>query len=407
MKLCSTIFLLISLTALPVAAKTSLLGGNYLWGLSTDFHGQNSALGADPQPSLLMRGTAANLAQVRQTAYSFSFGLDMARISDGDDHTNFRRGAPTFFGMALPMGELGTFGIGYNQLGHSAYNYYHGEMRLSSNPGASETDDPRHLYGTKSTDFFSDLMAWQLGFAREFAPFFRPGIAYERRTLTRQNAQTTLLHDFNIGSIDTTRWEHSAPAIQLALQGDVGDFSYAVGGTYVFEDDLRMRRNITSIRTVNDNFSGRELHDSSEVTQEYGMKLPPEATFGLGYRFSRHFRVYLDYSRIQWENFWTDADDLDREYQNTNHIAGTAKYTPAIHKLNPGFWETITYSGGFSLKSLPVEGDREFSLNMGMGMPLGANGELTVALESGIRRSDDFDYDESFATLWFTIGGGQ
>ncbi|MGM0462333.1 MAG: hypothetical protein ACQEQ4_07950 [Fibrobacterota bacterium] len=398
--------LLLSFSAC-LTARTSLLGTNYLSGIENNFGIEGAAYRANSNPTLLMRGTPANLAAIDSTAYSFSFGLDMTRIMDDQGHTNFMHGMPTFFGIGLSLSDLGNIGLGYNQKSFSTYHYLSDEILLDVNPDGSDTDDPDSLFGKKDFDMYSDLTAWQIAYSKEITPFFRPGIAYERRYFNRQRTQMTSLRDFDLGTIDTLQWTHPANALNLGLSGTVSRLSYAVSGTYIFENDVERRRNILRLENVSGTISGGQIHDSSSTTETYRMKLPSEGGMGLGYALQDNLTAYMDYAMVFWEDFWTNARELSRDYSNTYSLAGGVEYTPALNKLNPNYLEIITYSAGLSYRTLPVDGDDEFSLNMGFNFPLGESGNLSVALESGIRRSDTYDYDENFATLWLSTGGGK
>ncbi|MGM0444117.1 MAG: hypothetical protein ACQEQV_08030 [Fibrobacterota bacterium] len=404
------IFLLTTLTFL--AAQESLLAVPYATGIDENFGTYRSAHFADTAAQNLMRGTPSNLASVDKSAYSFTFNLSMTHLYTDTEASDFISADPTYFGIALPLGKAGALGVSYQRKSHQSYSYFSGEKILDTNVSANMPEDPKYLYGKTGLDTESDVTAWKVAYAKEIFPQLRVGLAWEKDYFLKKQIQTTLLKDFATGTIDTSEWHHEGDALDFGVSGSAGAISYAVAGTYPFEGDLTLRRNITKLRATETDADypdlGNVIHDSTLSTSTSTMQLPPEGRAGLAYALQKNLTAYADYRMVMWDRYYVSDKALTGDFTKAHSIALAADYTPALNKLNPNYFEIITYSTGLSFRTLALEGDKEFSISLGTGLPLGRGGELAVSVESGLRTSDTReDYKEGFINLRLTTGGGQ
>jgi hypothetical protein len=113
-----------------------------------------------------------------------------------------------------------------------------------------------------------------------------------------------------------------------------------------------------------------------------------------------------------WEGYyWTSAPHLiyaDGELINTLAISAGAQFIPQPNLLSSKYFQKVRYSGGLSFSQLPIDGDRETSVSVGLGLPLGDKGIFDFSVETGFRRSKtESDFKENFVRVNFGMSGGQ
>ena len=439
--------ILISVFLFSFSFSQSLLGVRYPTGVSYPVATASARMGGAgaglKEPYLVNSLNPANVGAIKQSVYSLSVNADYQRVIGENRYSDFYSFSPSFIGFAFPIGKAGTLGASFGQNGSNNYSYsgesFLYEEQFLTEP-ASKTDN--WISQLQKFDNSISHSSWEFGWGMELFKRFSLGASYKMgqyknrmvRSDVLDNYTTIIVSDnvFNVwdtirttvySGLDSIYYSQAGSAVSYGLLGNFSKLGVGFGMTLPFNSDIKSKRVIRSLSSdTSGNYNDSLAHKNSTFEKIYKMQLPPSMTLGFSYEFSDKLKTALDFNLILWEKYKTDAPFLDYEANdllledggqldklaNALRISGGAQFIPQPNLLSSKYYQKIRYSGGLSYKQLSIDGDWETSLSVGLGLPLGNRGIVDFSLETGLRRSQNYDdYKENFVRVNFGMGGGQ
>ncbi len=398
---------LLTLCSILFIQAQSLMGLRYPAGIVSPRTGLSARMGGvgigSTEPYQMMAYNPGNLGNIQQSVYSLKFTLDYTRVIENEQYSDFLTMVPDLVGFAFPLGKIGTFGLSFSKERGASYNYVSQERVLATNSTTGEI-----LRGWTGNYYKTGVTAWDVAWGHSAWKAFRPGIGYRRYYYKTESNSVVKVNNFT-HSADSTNIVQTGNAFRGGITGTIGDITYGIAGTYNFTSDVKSHSTVIKIDSGSTN-SQDLLHDDASFKSRHDLQLPPTAGIGLSYKLNDRMTVGTDYSMEFWEDGYITGPKFvyPTKYQNTMTTATGFKFIPAPELLAPRYFEKMEYSGGFRFSTLPVEGDWEAALSMGVGLPLGAAGLVDIAFEGGMRRSDDLpDNEENFFRFTISSSGGK
>jgi hypothetical protein len=363
-------------------------------GMSLTMGGAGVGVEADYNVMLL---NPANLGTIEKTVFSALYTLDMVRISQSGDHTNFITGIPCQVSFGVPLGKYGTIGASFELQSNADSRF----QAARKNIVIDAADSVGYQPGLKTS---GGVVAWQIGWGRQFEKLdkIKLGVAYERVYFSRSQSEVYAINsDVSIYSRDSTNIRFSANGLRAGVIAPLGKLKVGLTGEYFFTGKAQTNNGVFSI------------NDSGIITGTSGsafVRIPPSAAVGASYLFSPEWMAAADVSGVFWNNY-TSGGLLDTTARNNTALSFSAggQFIPAPNLLTPKYWETINYRAGFRYSQLPLKTSSEFALTLGAGLPIGkGSGMFDVALELGKRSDTGYPgYSENFLNVILGFNGGQ
>lgn len=404
---------LIILSASQLSAQ-SLLGMRYPTGLTSPATGLSARLGGSgaglADPYIGMSLNPGNLGAIDQSVYSLTFQVDYVRLYDGDQSANFARFTPRYVGFAFPIGKAGTIGASFQSEASNEYAY------VANDTLFNETNDSLFIAQSTTFDKQQSTTSWDIGWGISIIPELQVGLSYQRSYFKNQVSRLNILHSSSVSStMDSLFYSQGTNVLRGGLMGTIGKLGLGLGITYNFIGDLTAYRTIKRVDSVtthqNNPYQSFDLHTGANLDSNYTLHLPPEGVFGLSWQFNDSWVVATDFGMTFWKEYWSDAPQLMQSYdlmRNAFYLAGGVEFIPAPNLLSPRYFEIMHYSAGLRYQQLPFNGEEEYSLNLGLGLPLGAVGLVDIVFEGGRRQSSIFpDIHENFMRISLATSGGR
>jgi len=398
------------LASTVMVSAQSLMGMRYPGGVSSSKTGFSSRMGGtgtgSSEPYLLMAHTPSNLGNINQSVYTLKLGLDFTRVSENGSSVDFARLVPDLVGFAFPLGNAGTFGVGFSKERGNDYYYKTPERDLAINPIAQDT-----LRGWTGYSRKTGITVWEAGWGHSAIKLLRPGLSYRRFYYSVEDFKSTKMANFG-GTGDSIDVRQAGNSLRGGISGSTKKFSYGITATYNFEGDVTVNRTVTDIDTINTKSGTNYIPHlvNKETDSTYQLRLAPVGAIGVALHPSEKLTVGVDASMEFGEQAWTNGpkEVFYTNYQNALSVSAGAEFIPAPELIAPRYFEKIRYSGGARFSQLPVAGDYEFAINTGLGLPVGTSGLIDLGFEGGIRRCDDLsDVKENFFKFSLTTSGGK
>ena len=416
-----TKIILVLLIFAAAAFSQSLLGVRYPTGISYPASTNSARMGgvgtALKEPYLVSTLNPANLGSINQSVYTLAINVDYVRVKENDLYADFSDFSPALVGFAFPLGKAGTFGASFRQNGSNKYSFQDRAFLVRTENGLPLLNPTREdsIPVLQKFDNTISFSTWEFGWGREF---FRRrlavGATYQHGQYKNRFYRSDVLERTGVSSgLDSIYFNQSSPAVRGGISGQFGQLGLGVSATYPFMDELKAHRSVQRLTMDrNKNYSVSQKHQFASFDTSYKMQLPPSGNIGVSWEFNQRLKTAADFSLTFWDNYyWTDAPLLtydDGELANAFSMGAGVQFIPQPTLLSARYFQKAQYSGGFSYRQLPIDGDYELSLALGMGFPLGARGVFDVSVETGWRRSDfESDIRENFLRINFGISGGQ
>jgi hypothetical protein len=393
----STLFLIVLCAGCAVAGfGQSLLGLTFPYGvpvqgnsgMSLTMGGAGCAVAGEHNGMLK---NPANLGTVDRTVFSALFSIDMLRISDAGQHTNFLSFTPSQVSIGIPFGIAGTVGLSY-------------ELR----------SDRSAFYRNKAVVGYSDsvllgfaarggLVSWQVGWGYSIRHVVDIGLSYERFYLDAEQTRLSTMYFSGVetDSRDSMKVQGRGNGIRAGVLVPAGKVKLAVSGEYCFTGDAE---SFTGVYP-----SGSIVPSANTYkTETFSLRLPPSLSLGISYDVSPEWLVASDVSLGFWQLSEFSGMLAQPGAATTTGISLGAQFIPAPNLLTPKYWETIRYRAGLRFTQLPGKDSYEYMLSLGTGLPLGKGfGLLDIGLEIGRRESGLFkDYSEDIVRIGIGFNGG-
>jgi hypothetical protein len=440
--------ILISVFLFSFSFSQSLLGVRYPTGVSYPATTTSARIGSAgaglKEPYLVNSLNPANVGAIKQSVYTLSVNADYQRvIGENDKYSDFYSFSPSFIGFAFPIGKAGTLGASFGQNGANNYSYS-AESYLPETTFVTET--PSETYNrieqTQRFDNSISHSSWEFGWGMELFRRISVGASYQmsqyknrmvRSDVLKNSAYSSL--DSIYSGLDSIYYNQAGSAVSFGLLGNFSKLGVGFAMTIPFDVYIKSKRTISVLQQNSDgSYSDFPMHDNSifDDPKKYKMKLPPSWIAGFSWEFSDKLKTMLDFNVTMWEKYKTDAPFLGYETEvlpppedgeqpnnagdlanldklsNALRISAGTQFIPQPNLLSSKFYQKMRYSGGLSYKQLPIDGDWEMSFSVGLGLPLGNRGIVDFSLETGLRRSENYDeYKENFVRVNFGMSGGQ
>lgn len=399
---------LISIISVSFSFSQSLLGVRYPTGISYPLSTTSARMSgsgvAMKEPYLVSSLNPGNLGTIKQSAYSLSANINYTRIYEKTEYVEFSRFSPAFIGFAFPMGKAGTIGASFKQSGSNSYSYEGTSSLL--NP----TNPKDSIMQTNKFENDIAFSAWEFGWGIELFKKISIGAVYQIGQYKNRFCRSDVLNDAKAYSgVDSIYYNQVNSTIRAGILGQFGKLGIGVSATYSFISDLNSSRTVMRLTQTSAGYSLSQIHNSASFNTTYQMYIPPSGIIGACWTFSEKLKTTADFSMTYWKEYWTDAPllaDSDNILQNIFTVSSGVEFIPQPNLLSSRYFQKVRYSGGFAVRQLPIEGDYEASISLGMGLPLGNRGMLDFSVETGIRRSD-LEQKENFVRINFGMSGGQ
>jgi hypothetical protein len=373
-------------------------------GMSLTMGGAGVGVEADYNVMLL---NPANLGTIEKTVFSALYTLDMVRISQSGDHTNFITGLPRQVSFGVPLGKYGTIGASFELQSDADSRFQLAGKTIA----IDTTESVGYQPGLKTS---GGIVSWQLGWGKKIEKIagVKLGVAYERVYFSHAQSEVFTVNSItvnskndtvssSINSRDSTSIRFSANGLRAGIIVPLGKLKAGLSGEYFFTGKAQSNNGVFSI------------NDSGIITGTSGsafVRIPPSAALGVSYVFSPQWLAAADVSGVFW-NYFKSGGLLDTTARKDAALSFSAggQFIPAPNLLTPKYWETINYRAGFRYSQLPLKTSSEFALMLGAGLPIGkGSGMFDVALELGKRGDSHYSgYSESFANIVLGFNGGQ
>lgn len=357
-------------------------------GMSLTMGGAGCAVADDYN---VMLKNPANLGAVDRTVFSALFSMDMLRIADAGQHTDFISFTPSQVSIGIPFGIAGTVGLSYDlRADRSAF------FRNKAVVGYSDSV----LLGFAAR---GGLVSWQVGWGHFILHAVYIGISYERFYLDAEQTRLSTMYFSGVetDSRDSTKVDGQGNGIRAGVLVPAGKVKLAVSGEYCFTGDAE---SFTGVYP-----SGSTVPSANTyTTKTFSLRLPPSLSLGISYDVSPEWLVASDVSLGFWQLSQFSGMLAQPGAATTTGISLGAQFIPAPNLLTPKYWETIRYRAGLRFTQLPGKDSYEYMLSLGTGLPLGKGfGLLDIGLEIGRRESGLFkDYSEDVVRIGIGFNGG-
>ncbi|HUI92143.1 MAG TPA: hypothetical protein VLX68_07850 [Chitinivibrionales bacterium] len=357
-------------------------------GMTLTMGGAGSAVAGEHS---VMLKNPANLGTIDRTVFSALFSVDMLRISDAGEHSNFLSFTPSQVSIGIPFGVAGTMGLSYDLRGdRSAF------FRSKTVSGYADSI----LLGFAAR---GGLVSWQAGWGYDIMHFVNIGLSYERVYLDAEQTRLSTIYYQGVetDSRDSTLFAGWNNGVRAGVLVPVGKVKLAAAGEYFFTGDLET---FSGVYPSSSNVPAANTY----TDQKASLRLPPSLTLGISWDISPEWLAASDVNF----GFWQASEFPDVLSQpgvaTTTGFSLGAQYIPAPNLLMPRYWETIRYRAGIRYTELPGKGSHEYTLSLGAGFPLGKGfGILDLGLEIGRRESGLFkDYSEDMVRIVIGFNGG-
>ncbi len=122
------------------------------------------------------------------------------------------------------------------------------------------------------------------------------------------------------------------------------------------------------------------------------LKVPPRIHTGLSMTLSEVYLVTLDYAFQQWGDVLFN-NKSGENLTNSQKLSGGFEYRPA-KEIGSTFWQMIMLRGGLTYEKTQyaINGERIYfyAASAGFSVPLGVGNTIDVAVQYGIRGTEDF-----------------
>jgi len=385
------------------------MGIRYPGGIVSPRTGLSARMGGfgigSTEPYQMMAYNPGNLGNIQQSVYSLKLTFDYNRIIEDERYSDFVSLSPDLVGFAFPLGKIGTFGLSFSKERGTSYTFIKEPGVLTTNETTGET-----LTGWTGNYRKTGVTAWDIAWGHSAWKAFRPGFGY-RRFYYKSESNAVVKGDSYGGTGDSLSIIQTGNAFRGGITGTLGKMTYGISGIYNFSGDAREHRTPIDIDSNSSgSFVQEQLHEAARIDRTYDLQLPPSGGVGFSYQLNNQMSIGTDYSMEFWKEAHTNGPRsiFYSEYQNTMTSSTGFQFVPAPELLAPRYFEKMEYSGGFRFSTLPVEGDWEAALSVGVGLPLGASGLVDLAFEGGTRRSDALpDNHENFFRFSISTSGGK
>ncbi len=336
----------------------------------------------------------ANLGSIDKTALTSLATFNLLRLNQSGETELLSRFHPRQIGFAFPIGIAGTVGFSLSNETDNIVSYQ--EMLSVTNT----TLDAERTHAQKG-----GLTSWQAAWGRSITNWLQLGVAYERLQLVMTNrtaTQLTISDQDSASALDSTRYRFSGHGIRLGVMAPFGALTIGASAEYALEGTLYADR---LIRYANPKEDFKTLGDTVKNSED--LQLPPTVALGASYEFSPRWLTTADISVVSWDMYQSELLRSADLRANAMALGLGGRFIPAPDLLAPRYWETIHYRAGLRYQQLPAEGDAEFSVALGAGLPLRGGGLLDLVAEYTRRTTDAFDFAEDRFLLGIGVNGGR
>jgi len=364
------------------------------------------------EPYTLTSLNPGNLGAIKQSVYTLSVNSDRRYIHEGDASATLGSFSPSFIGFAFPMGSAGTLAANFRQSGSNRFSFEDTDTLKHINNSPIFTGSIDDIPMLIKFDNHTALSAWEFWWGIELFRKLSLGLTYQFGQYKNHFVRSNVLQRTNVESgLDSIYYNQANSALSGGFLLSLRKLGVGVSATYPFIGDLKSERSVRGLsQDQNGYFTVRPNPEHFDST--YRLQLPPSGTVATSWTFNRKLKTALDFSLDLWDAYyWTDAPRLiyeDGELQNALGISTGVEFVPQPNLLSARYFQTVNYSGGLAWRQLPIDGDWEGSVSVGMGLPLGDMGIVDVSVETGIRRSrTESDIKENYVRLNFGMSGGR
>jgi hypothetical protein len=226
----------------------------------------------------------ANLGTVDRTVFSALFSMDMLRIADAGQHTNFLSFTPSQVSIGIPFGIAGTVGLSYElRSDRSAF------FRNKAVVGYSDSV----LLGFAAR---GGLVSWQVGWGYSIRHVVDIGLSYERFYLDAEQTRLSTMYFSGVetDSRDSMKVEGRGNGIRAGVLVPAGKVKLAVSGEYCFTGDAESFSGVYP--------SGSTVPSANTyITKTFSLRLPPSLSLGISYDVSPEWLVASDVNVGFWQ----------------------------------------------------------------------------------------------------------
>jgi|YelNatPaOPRAMG01_1025707.scaffolds.fasta_scaffold00094_38 hypothetical protein len=146
------------------------------------------------------------------------------------------------------------------------------------------------------------------------------------------------------------------------------------------------------------------------------LKIPKRISAGISMTLNKRYRVALDVSSQDWQNFsfaGTTEDDLRKALR----ISSGFEYRPQLEPSN-SFWQLVIWRAGFSYEQTQYKingtGINQVAISGGCSLPISYSNYIDLALQYAVRGTKhanlllentfSFEIEFNFGSLWFVRG---
>jgi hypothetical protein len=360
-------------------------------GMATSMGG--AATGLNDEHGLML-ANPANLGSIDKSVFSSLLSFNFLNISEGGAGTDHAEFIPRYFAFGFSMGIAGTIGLSLERRSDATLKY----RGTTREQGYSTIDSVQAALSRNG-----GMTAWSAAWGHSIGKWARVGISYERFYYVTDATQfkTVFGKQFDLDTFyrvderDSSGFAFGGNGVRVGIMAPVGKFTIGVAGEYLLGG-----RALVDTKEYSAN-------DSTKSSRHYDFRFPPKISGGVSYDLSSSWLLSAEVATVLWKYYIGGpyaAPDIDY----TTSFGAGAQFIPAPELLAPRYFEIMRYRAGFRYAQLPAQGNSEFVMSVGTGLPLKVNGVVDVVFEFG-RRSDSnhANLHENIFNLSIGVNGGR
>jgi len=362
-------------------------------GMGVSMGGATAAL---KDENCLMLANPANLGAVDKTVFSSLLSFNFLNLSGNGASTTQTEFLPRYFAFGFSMGVAGTIGLGLERRSDATLKY----RGTTREQGYTTVDSVQAALSRNG-----GMTVWSAAWGHSIGKRAYVGLGYERLYYVTDatRLKTVFGRQFDVGAApawyrvderDSSGFAFGGNGVRAGVMVPLGTFTIGATGEYLLGGKASVNNK--------EYYAG----DSATSAQQYDFRLPPRISGGVSYDLSSSWLLSADLATVLWKYYIGPLNAPNVNY--TTSFGAGAQFIPAPELLSPRYIEIMRYRAGFRYAQLPAQGNSEFSVSLGTGLPLKTNGLLDVVLELG-RRSDSNhpDLHENIFNLSLGVNGGR
>jgi len=302
-----------------------------------------------------------------EAVFQLGMGVDIRKITNGNDSYNTLTGGFKSFAFAAPI-VYGKWNIALSLSPYSSVNYGFTEQRVGPEGSSTLID----VTGRGGIDMASLATSYRIG---NLYLGVRGNLHYGNISSEESFTLTDILTSFGTTVVEERRsFGKVSASAGFLYKARIGDKKFLnIGGFYNPQFDLGQSTLITFANQTNNGSIGAADTLRYDKDQDLSVSMPERYGVGISYEIAQKFVLGVDYQTQDWTKYRNREGGVESYYNNAFRIAVGAEYIPNYGQ--PAKLLNVTsFRLGFHYERTPFivnnEAVNDFGINFGTSIPL-------------------------------------